>query len=108
MQSQLFLNDAREHQQASLEIVSLLLSHGANPDEAYTPVRQGIHDTAAAGFCAIRSSRVCLLVLAPLVSEACLSCVQGFDLSECIVVCILTFNKQQSWLCGTTTVQCWP
>ncbi|KAL3149972.1 hypothetical protein ABBQ38_013329 [Trebouxia sp. C0009 RCD-2024] len=36
-ESQLFLNDAREHQQASLEIVSLLLSHGANPDEAYTP-----------------------------------------------------------------------
>lgn len=36
-ESQLFLDDAREHQQASLEIVSLLLSYGANADEAYNP-----------------------------------------------------------------------
>ena len=32
------LEDAKEHQQATLEIVSLLLAHGANSDQVYTPV----------------------------------------------------------------------
>lgn len=32
------LEDALEHQQATLEIVSLLLAHGVNSDERYTPV----------------------------------------------------------------------
>lgn len=32
------LEDATEHQQATLGIISLLLVHGGNSDELYTPV----------------------------------------------------------------------
>jgi len=39
VQSKQSLDDAIEYQSARLEVLSLLLAHGADPDEIYMPVR---------------------------------------------------------------------
>lgn len=57
-QGQLMLEDAKEHQQATLEIVSLLLAHGGDSDELYTPVSTTsapYHTSASFIFCRVKN-----------------------------------------------------
>ena len=52
-----------EHQQATLEIISLLLAHGANSDEVYYPVSNNSTPHLNTIYFCVVSSAFCTLCL---------------------------------------------